>query len=364
MKPWSYFNPVRIEFGAGRIEELRQLCGFRRAVLVTTAGFTQRGITERITEAMGAQLVGVWDSVKPNPDVDSVRLAGDAIRHHDPDGLIALGGGSAIDTAKVVARRLREPDPALPVVAVPTTAGTGAEVTPFATVWDMAARKKFSVVGEDLYPRLALLDPELTLSSPASLTASSGLDAVSHALESTWNHHASPLSLALSASSLALSMQALKTLMQTPEDLGARTAMLEASTMAGVSIAQTRTALAHSISYPLTAHLGVDHGVACSFALVELLRFNSAVDDGRIKALALAVGADGVEELAMMLDELLSILGAGRVLAASGVTPDSLAALVGEMFTPGRADNNLRPATEGDVKSLLGDACRRLGLSI
>lgn len=362
MTCWSFHDPVRIEFGAGRLSELAGLCDFRRAVLVTTAGFTKRGVSGRIRESMGERLVGVWDAVEANPDVPLVEAATAAIRGFDADGLIALGGGSAIDTAKVVARRLCEPHPALPVCAIPTTAGTGAEVTPFATVWDFAAGRKLSVAGADLFPRVALLDPELTLSSPASVTASSGLDTVSHALESTWNRNANPASLALAARSLSLSLPALKALAAAPGDLAARTAMMEASALAGIAIAQTRTALAHAISYPLTARLGVDHGVACSFLLVELLRYNAADDDGRLRALAAAVGVNGVDELAHELAELHAVLGVGGTLAGSGVSFAGLAALTGEMFTPGRADNNLRTAGVGDVEDLLNGACRRLGL--
>lgn len=362
MTSWKYYNPVQIEFGAGRLAQLTELCEFRRAVLVTTKGFSRRGITERITKMMGERLVGVWDVVKPNPDLEGVRAAANAIRKDGPDGLIALGGGSVIDTAKIVARQLQEPKDALPVIAIPTTAGTGAEVTPFATVWDFDEHKKHSVMGDDLFPRLALLDPDLSLSSPASLTASSGLDAVSHALESTWNHNASPASLALSAKSLSMSLPALKALSDAPDDLAARSAMLAASTIAGIAIAQTRTALAHSISYPLTAHFGVDHGAACSFALVELLRFNNGGDDGRLEALARAVGLGSVNKLAEELSELLYTLNVAGMLINCGVTLGGLIELSGEMFTPGRAENNLCRASVSDVKSLLEDACQRLGV--
>src|SRR5690606_27378339 len=210
-----------------------------------------------------------------------------------PQALIALGGGSTIDSAKALARLLTRPagtsladlfvaeplpgrvQAALPLVAIPTTSGTGAEVTPFGTVWDYDAHQKRSVVGDDLYPRLALLDPALTLGLPKDVTISSGLDAISHALESTWNRNASPASLGLVTKSLQLSLPALPRAVEEPENLDARADMMQASALAGIAISQTRTALAHAISYPLTARFGLPHGIACSFTLPALLAFNA-----------------------------------------------------------------------------------------
>src|SRR5690606_35203423 len=168
-----------------------------------------------------------------------------------PDAIMALGGGSSIDTAKALARLLVQPTgvtlaghfregvrlvplPALPVVAVPTTAATGAEVTSFGTVWDFELAKKYSITGDDLYPSVAILDPELTLGLPRDVTFSSGLDAISHAFESTWNCNASPVTLGLATKSLQLSLPALPRLKVDLDDAGARRAMMEASLLAGM----------------------------------------------------------------------------------------------------------------------------------
>src|SRR5690606_34334663 len=143
-------------------------------------------------------IVAVVDDVKPNPDLDNVQSQGQRLRSSAPEALLALGGGSTIDTAKALARFLSQPEhtslarllregaaaadvPALPVIAIPTTSGTGAEVTPFGTIWDYSEKKKYSIVGEDLFPITAILDPELTLQLPDAVSVASGLDAVSHA---------------------------------------------------------------------------------------------------------------------------------------------------------------------------------------
>ena len=169
----------------------------------------------------------------------------------------------------------------IPIIAIPTTAGTGAEVTSFGTIWDNAFNKKYSVTGIDLYPNTALLDSELTISVPLETTVSTGLDVVSHALESTWNKNASNITLSFCEKSLKIALSTLGKLILDPQDIFLREKMMEASLLSGLAISQTRTSLAHSISYPLTTHFGLPHGFACSFSLPEILKFNAEEDDGR-----------------------------------------------------------------------------------
>ena len=268
---WSHYNPVRVLFRPGVLKRIADHVDSQRVALVTTPGFRQRGTLDSLATALGSRVVDVIDDVKPNPDIDDLQSQSIRLRSKRPDTLIALGGGSTIDTTKALARLLTQPEgtslkallrgevaataaPALTVIAIPTTAGTGAEVTPFGTVWDHAGKMKYSITGEDLYPKLAILDPELTLEMPAEITVASGLDAISHALESGWNRNATPVTLGLVTKSLRLSMQSLAAAKENPGDIEARAAMMQASMLAGLAISQTRTALAHSISYPLTAN--------------------------------------------------------------------------------------------------------------
>ena len=373
MDRWGYFNPVRIVCAPGACLRLGEHVGFERMLLVTSPGFRSRGLVDRIGEALGARLAGVVDDVKPNPDVLDIDRQAHAVRDLAPDAIVGLGGGSSIDTAKGLARLLSQPSdstlaahfrdgialaqvPALPVVAIPTTAGTGAEVTPFGTVWDFERAKKYSVAGDDLYPAAAILDPELTLGLPLEVTISSGLDAISHAFESTWNHNATPVTLGLATKSLQLSIPALPRLKEDPGDIQARRAMMEASLLAGLAISQTRTALAHSISYPLTARFDVPHGVACSFTLPALLKFNAEVDDGRLLDLSRAVGVQDSQNLAEEVSGLLRLMDVSSMLRNHVPEPRDILSLVGEMFTPERADNNLRGATADDIRSLINSA--------
>lgn len=370
---WNYFSPVRIVCAAGASVRLGDHVAFERMVLVTSPGFTRRGLVGRIRDALGSRLVGVVDDVRPNPDLLDIDRQADAVRALQPDAIVGLGGGSSIDTAKAMARLLAQPvgatlagqfrdgvalapAPALPVVAIPTTAGTGAEVTPFGTVWDFERAKKYSVAGDDLYPAATILDPELTLGLPQDVTVSSGLDAISHAFESTWNRNASPVTLGLAMKSLQLSLPALPRLQGDPGDIQARRAMMEASLLAGLAISQTRTALAHSISYPLTARFDLPHGIACSFTLPALLRFNAEADDGRLDDLARALGFESVARMADELEVLYRKLDIAASFRACVPGNDEVLDLLGEMVSPGRAENNLRSAGPEDISWIVRTA--------
>lgn len=380
MHAWGFFNPVRIVCAPGACLRLGEHVRQERILLVTSAGFRRRGLVDRIAGVLGPRLAGVVDDVSPNPDVDDIDRQAAAVRAIAPDLVVGLGGGSSIDTAKALARLLPQPAgttlaahfrdgapmaavSALPLAAIPTTAGTGAEVTPFGTVWDFAQGRKYSVAGDDMYPSVAVLDPELTVGLPLDVTLSSGLDAVSHALESTWNRNATPVTLGLATKSLQLSIPALPRLKEAPDDIQARRAMMEASLLAGLAISQTRTALAHSISYPLTARFQVPHGIACSITLPELLRFNVAEDDGRLADLSRALGYKEIEGLAAVLDDLLGLLDMAEVFQRYVKKPEAVIQYVDEMLAPGRADNNLRLAGVEDVRAVLVAALASLSNS-
>lgn len=257
-------------------------------LLVTTPGFVKRGVVQRVKDALAPQRVTVWDGVKPNPDLRDLDAATQELRPLGLDCVVGLGGGSALDAAKVLATTLVSPleptlqqvfrdkaatrwAPRLPLVAIPTTSGTGAEVTPFATVWDHEEHKKHSLAGDFVYPDVALLDATLTLTLGEEDTMYPALDAISHALESLWNKNCTPVSRAFAFQALALSNEALPLVMKEPNNLEARRNLQTASVLAGLAISQTRTAIAHSISYPLTLRYGVPHGLACSYTLPRLI---------------------------------------------------------------------------------------------
>lgn len=361
---WSHFNPVKIVFGVGSLGRLAELIGHGRVLLVTTPGFTRRGVTERLLEILGRDKVHVFDGVSRNPDLRDIEEASAHLRPIKVDRIVALGGGSAIDTGKALSvilpgvgsdfslrRHVVDglPLPAsgpLPLTAIPTTAGTGSEVTPFATIWDREREKKLSLTSPAIFPRMAVLDPDLTLGLPEDETVASGLDALSQGLESIWNRNANAVSLAVATRAVYLALNTLPRLVREPGSIELRSRMMEASLLAGIAISSTRTALAHSMSYPLTAVYGLPHGIACSFTLPALLDYNSKVDDGRFLQLIRALGLESVRALREVLIELLRDLRVGDRLRRYIPKLSDVVDLAPKMYTPGRADNNIRPVTD------------------
>lgn len=290
--PWSFHLPVKIVAGIGSLSHLPSLLPETGGLLVvTTEGAQRRGTVDTLRALLPGRTLVLNTNVTPNPQIDDLDTAIATLSAEPITAIIAVGGGSAIDTAKVFALTLpsgvERPlaqcfrdnaapawRAALPVIAVPTTAGSGAEVTSFATVWDATTQKKYSLEDERLRPVAALVDPALTLSLPADETLYGALDAVSHALESLWNRRRTPVSEALAFQALQLALDALPALREDGQDLDARERMQTASLLSGMAISQTRTALAHAVSYPLTAAWGVPHGLACSFTLPWILRDN------------------------------------------------------------------------------------------
>lgn len=289
MTAWYHYNPVRIFSGPGVLSRLPEVVPHNGPVLlVTTPGSTARGLTAQVQSLLGTSRVIVHDRITPNPELDDLDAAVRCLRGHNIQTIVAIGGGSALDAGKTLSVTLAcdIPSPldhvlrkgnkhiwrsSLPLVAIPTTAGTGAEVTPFATVWDLSAAKKHSVTGEPVFPAYALLDPELTLTVPYQETLYTGLDAISHALESLWNRNRTSATEALAMKALNLANKFLEAVIWKPRNLKYRTLIQQASLLAGIAISQTKTAIAHSISYPLTIHYGVPHGLACSFTLVAII---------------------------------------------------------------------------------------------
>lgn len=275
---WHHCHPVRIT--SASLEAVRDHVQGKKVLIVTTPGFVRRGVVDRLKDILAPHRVSVWDGVRPNPDVQDLDRAADTLRHHHIDNVIGLGGGSAVDAAKVLATTLpnatsptlsqifREPcavtwGARLPLIAIPTTSGTGAEVTPFATVWDHERHAKYSLTGDFMYPDLALLDASLTLTLGTEDTLYPALDAISHALESLWNRNRTPITTLYAYSALERSTVALPIALSDPANWSARSDLQNASLFAGLAISHTRTAIAHAISYPLTTHFGVPHGLAC-----------------------------------------------------------------------------------------------------
>lgn len=320
---WAYSNPVRIEFGAGAVARLAELIGKRRWALVTYDLPAFRELAGAIRAEAGPPVATI-DNVVANPDVkdlaQSCRLFDAA--SPKPEVIVALGGGSIIDAAKVIAASqgdfLRvlasltggtalDGSTFTPIIAVPSTAGTGSEVTSWATVWDQASGNKYSLAHRALYPEVAIVDPQITLGAPRALTLATGLDALSHALESIWNVSANPISANFAVAAAREIMEVLPRLVDDLASASLRERQARAALMAGLAFSNTKTALAHNISYDITLRAGTTHGIACSFSLPTVMRWSlghSPECDANLRRVFGDDLAAGAGRLATFLEEL------------------------------------------------------------
>ena len=362
---WGFHNPVKVTVGRGcRTGLVDQLA--EQTLLVVTSNRGRRQLTD---DALLGDLVQqnqvLWvDSVRENPGLTDIQREINRLNGQAFDAVIAFGGGSAMDVAKALnvslAPECREyglqrllTEPALhanvrpkPLYTVTTTSGTGSEVTPFATVWHHEIEKKLSLAGSGVWPTAAFVDAALTDSVPLAATISTGLDAINQAAESLWNRNANFITLGYAIRALQLGFAALPALANGQACEQARDQMAEASLLAGLAISHTRTALCHSISYPITAHFGVAHGLACAFTMPMVLRHNLQAEDGRFAQAALALtGSADLDELVARFDELHEAIKVRDLVTDKIPSLDALLALEGEMFTLGRADNNLADVT-------------------
>lgn len=293
---WSYRNPVDVRFGLGSFSRLADAIGGRNYALVTYGEPYFRGLSADL-ETKAGKAVLVIDDIAPNPDIALLEAQTGRFVMLDtqPDVVVALGGGSVIDSAKVFAAArgnfaavdayLRKRAGAgsikpWPLIAVPTTAGTGSEVTCWGTVWDNAGGVKFSLAHPGLYPEFSVVDPNLMTGKPRDLTIQTGLDALSHSLESLWNRNSNPVSMAHAVTAARGVLASLPLLVNDLRSPDLREQMARAATLAGFAFSNTKTAIAHSLSYPITLRHGVPHGIACSFSLPVIIR--SVADEGGI----------------------------------------------------------------------------------
>jgi alcohol dehydrogenase len=356
---WAYSNPVSILFGAGSFNEVGALLGGRRYALITYPDPFFADLQARLAELAGPPSL-VVDDVAPNPDFKL--LAEQTSRFsalaEAPQAIVALGGGSVIDSAKVFAaakgdfagvRRFLETKTgsealgATPVIAIPTTAGTGSEVTCWSTVWDAEGGAKHSLAHARLYPEYAVIDPKLMVTKPRDLTVSTGLDVLSHALESLWNKNANPVSMTFAVSAARETLEVLPRLVEDLTNVELRARMARAALFAGLAFSNTKTAIAHSLSYPITLRHGVAHGIACSFTLPMIVR-SLDDDDGICRADICGQGLGAIFEGGLWdgadrLERFLRQLGVSTDPASYGLSGSEWEALVGAALDGERGQN-------------------------
>lgn len=372
---FTYSLPVKIVFGRDKANDLADICadmGLEKGLLVSDPVFAANGLAERIVAGSKGRVTGVFSALSPNPDVAEVEECVKLIRANGHRFLVALGGGSSMDCAKAASvmagaslpvRRYhseKEPisGPGLPLVAVPTTAGTGSEVTNVAVLTDKEKGIKLPMASDHMYARLALIDPVLTLSVPPLVTASTGLDVLSHALEGYWSKNHQPICDAAAIYSAKLVFDHLPAAYRDGGDIEAREWMCVASVIAGLAFAHPKTAGSHGCSFILTNKYRLPHGEACAFTLDSLVEMNCEADGERIAALARMVGFASPKEMAERIRSMKKEMGMRATLAEAGIGLDELDSLVEGCRTPNLLNNPLELTRErllAMFKNMAGD---------
>jgi alcohol dehydrogenase len=375
--------PTDIHFGCGMIrtlpERIKSL-GAKKAFLVTDPGVCAAGIMDRVTAILRDASVDfvVCDRVKPDSGSRLIDETTVELKSSGADVVVGIGGGSSLDTAKAVAALATNAGSALdyaglnkvrnrplPMIAVPTTSGTGSEVTLWSVFTDDTRAVKVAIGGVLIYPSVALCDPELTLELPAALTAATGMDALAHAIECYTNNNCQPISGALAIEAIRLIGQNLRSAVLNGRDSRSRYGMMLASTMAGIAMNPTRLGLAHALAMPLGSwDLKVPHGVVLAVTLPYVMEFNYIAEPERFVDVARALGesVDGLPRLAAAaravgaVRDLARDIGIPRGLSEFGVREDHIVLVIEEAMKSGNVPANPRRTSAEDLTRILRQA--------
>ena len=374
---YTWEMPARLIFGPGCArqagEELRKLGG-SKALLVTDPGVRAAGVLAGLLEGLESSGVAreIYDRVEPNPSIRCVEEAVALYRQSGCNCLLGVGGGSSMDTAKVVGAVLtndldiramegvgKVKNPIPPLVVVPTTCGTGSEATPTGVITDTDRHYKMPIMSSLLYPKVALIDGALLTRLPGPVIASTGMDALCHALESYVNLNTNPISDALDLAAISMISQWLRPAVANA-NLEAMSHMVLASTIAGMGFANTRVTIVHSMSHPVSGFYGVPHGVANAILLPYIMEFNLIGNPQRFADVAGAMGEDTsglttMEAARLSVEavrELSRDVGIPETFKPYGVTDEHLDAMVEDTFKSGNVPINPVRVNRQQVREL------------
>jgi len=350
MEDIRFSFPTEIRFAWGCLDELAGMVakhGGNRVFLVAGRHVVADGTVEKIQQSLHPRQVVIFSEVEENPSIATVDAGARKCRESDCNLVVAIGGGSVLDAAKAMALLqtnegsiehyiVAKPEKVakgLPVITVPTTSGTGSEVTPFSVLTYPAEKAKPAIFYPQMFPVAAIVDPQLTQSMPETVRASTGLDTLCQAVEGYWSKRANPLTRSLSAKGFLIAMRSL-------EDACLRSDRLSISNMAlaslitGMQMSHVGNTAIHSLSYPFTVDHDIPHGFACVIFLPAFLRFNSdAITDLFVDILA-PLQLDSVESLATRIEEMMKKVGAPLTLSQYGVSEEQLPSMVRRGITP------------------------------
>ena len=383
---WRFDVPSTILHGGGsrqRLPELARQLGGSRVLLVTDPGVVQLGVAEEIIGLLKAAgfSVAVFDRVQPDPTDENVAAGVAALEAHRADLIVALGGGSPIDAAKVIAIRPANPAPlpefmglhkiakrGIPFIAIPTTAGTGSEASKVAVITDTSRCVKMMMLSAPLLPSAAIVDFELTLSMPKGLTSAVGVDTLTHGIEAYVSRKAQALTDPLALKCIELTALHLRKAWNEPNNRAAREGMMLAATLGGMAFSNSSVCLVHGMSRPIGAVFHLPHGLSNAILLPTVTRFSTSASPARYATIARTVGcADAgtsdekaCANLIDWLEKLNQDLELPRLSGCRGVTREQMDSQIEKMaadaLASGSPANNPRVPTAGEIVELYRQA--------
>ena len=360
----KYFNPVKVVVTNNWLKELKTYknkLNITSPIILTSFGNRKR---LKLDDIFSSKFI--FHNFKSNPTFDDCNSAIEFCNGKKFDGVIAIGGGSTMDLAKVVMAYLsleksniydlisfRKKYPKrISSIFLPTTHGTASEVTMWGTLWNLEERKKYSISHPNLYPTIAILDGKLTRTLPLDLSITTIMDALSHSFESIWNKNKNPTSIEYAIEAISLILKNSEALKQNPLDLVIRKKLLIAANKAGLAFSNTKTAAAHSISYPLTAYFNIPHGIASSLTLIPLLEINGPLISNELNKILNILGLKTFTDLISIIEKIPSDIIKYN-LRYWKLKKSDLDFIAEQSFTKGRMDNNIVDLTKTDVRQIL-----------
>ena len=381
MKDYTFKVPQDIVFGVGslkRLPELLEKSGSKKMMVVSDRGLEKLGVVQKvldIVETEGIETVSFLD-ILPNPTVDMVNAATKVYKESGATSIVALGGGSPMDVAKAVGVLARYggsiteyegahlvPGPIEPIIAIPTTAGTGSEVTAFSVITDTSRNYKLTVFSYELLPKYALLDPEMIMSVPPMVAASCGIDALIHAWEAYTSLGASPFSDAMAEKAMELIGRSIRTYVADRSNPEAASDMLAGSLFAGIAFSWARLGNIHAMSHPVSAFFNVPHGVANGILFPYIVKYNEEAAFRKYRKIYNYISTEKKCEsefskgmLEQAVRELNTQVGIPAKLSHAGVTDEYFAQMTEDAMKSGNIAVNPRKTVREDILALYKEA--------
>ncbi|WP_069999072.1 iron-containing alcohol dehydrogenase family protein [Cellulosilyticum sp. I15G10I2] len=360
---FNFHMPTKVVFEEGAAESLVKHVKGTSLLMMCDPFFYKNGSAQKVAEATHIEKVVFFSEIEPNPSCQTVDRAAEIARSNHVDVVIGLGGGSAMDASKMAAclinnegsifdyystgdKVLKPRDAQL--ICIPTTAGTGSEVTNIGVYTNKETGIKMPFASEYFWPDIALIDPELTHTMPSHITASTGMDAFTHAIEAYWSVNSNPISDALSISVIKTILENIETACKEPTHSAARKNMAFASVAAGISFSQTKTTGIHAVSFPLTTDFGASHGLACSITLPAFIKLAYNGRKDKMDALFAMLGYDCVDAFINRVEAIMEAINLPTRLSALNIKESDLKKIVEVSmkaplihFTPVKVDEDI-----------------------